>query len=98
MNVVIVRVAEEELVGAVAYYNQQSEGLGYEFAAEITRTIGRIVGHPDAWAALSTRTRRCRCNRFPFGVVYEQRGETILIVAVMHLHRHPESWKGRGAV
>ena len=87
--------AEAELIEAIAYDNGESEGLGYEFAAEINRTIARIVAYPNAWTPLSKRTRRCRTNRFPYGVLYQLRGDMILIVAVMHLHRHPVSWRER---
>ena len=74
--------AVTELERAIAYYNSQSEGLGYEFAAEIRRTLERIVAHPLAWNPVSSRTRRCRTNRFPYGIVYQVRDEAILIVAV----------------
>ena len=80
---------------AISYYNTQSEGLGYEFAAELKRTLERIAQYPDAWFKLSKRTRRCRTNRFPYGVIYQIREETLLIVAVMHLSREPEGWKSR---
>ena len=76
-------------------YNEQSGGLGYEFAAEVKRTMARILQFPDAWASLSPRTRRCRTRRFPCGVVYQVRGDLLLIVAVMHLRRHPDSWRSR---
>lgn len=95
MKVDILAAAEAELVEAVSYYNEQSEGLGYEFAAEVKQTIGRIVQFPNAWHKLSARTRRCRAKRFPYGLVYQIRGESILIVAVMHLRRHPDTWKSR---
>lgn len=61
--------AEAELLEAIAWYNEQGEGLGFEFAAEVLRTIQRIVQYPDAWGALSRRTRRCRTNRFPYAVI-----------------------------
>lgn len=95
MDIKYLAPAEAELLEAVAYYNSQSEGLGYEFAAEVKRTIGRIVQYPEAWTQLSNRTRRCRTNRFPYGVIYQIRSETLLIVAVMHLSRHPQSWQDR---
>lgn len=95
MEVRILAPAEAELFDAVAYYNGESEGLGYEFAAEARRTIARIIEHPNAWAPISKHTRRCRLNRFPYGILYQLRPDTILIVAVMHLSREPESWKKR---
>jgi hypothetical protein len=57
MNVHLLDPAEAELLEAIACYNSQSEGLGFEFAAEVKRTIERIVQYPNAWAPLSKRTR-----------------------------------------
>lgn len=74
MNVEILEAAEIELIDAVAYYNSENEGLGFEFAAEVARTINRILEYPTAWTTLSKRTRRCRTNRFPYGVLYQIRG------------------------
>src|SRR5437016_5009794 len=95
MNVDFLQPAGAEFVAAIAYYNLQSEGLGYEFAAEVKRTLRRIIQYPEAWSALSARTSRCRTSRFPYGIIYQIREETILIVAFMHLHKHPDSWKSR---
>ncbi|MDA8104781.1 MAG: type II toxin-antitoxin system RelE/ParE family toxin [Nitrospiraceae bacterium] len=96
MDIAFLASAEAELLDAVAYYNSQSEGLGYEFAAEVKRTIERIVQYPDAWSQLSKRTRRCRTNRFPYGIIYQIDNEALLVVAVMHLSRHPQAWRERG--
>lgn len=95
MKIYSLGTADAELAEAIDYYNQQSEGLGYRFAAEVKRTIARIANHPQAWPRLSRRTRRCRTDRFPFGVVYQVREDAILVVAIMHLHRHPESWRSQ---
>ena len=43
MNVEFLDPAESEFVDAIGYYNNESEGLGYEFAGEVDRTIARIM-------------------------------------------------------
>ena len=95
MKVEFLDPAKKELTDAIAYYNKQSEGLGYRFAAEVRKTLRRIVQYPEAWTPISERTRRCRTVGFPYGVIYQARQEVVIIVAVMHLHRHPDSWKSR---
>jgi plasmid stabilization system protein ParE len=87
--------AQIELEEGVTYFNEQQAGLGYEFVQEVAAAIDRILKYPEAWTQLSKRTRRCRTKRFPYGVVYQIRGDRILVVAIMHLHRKPLYWRGR---
>ncbi len=95
MKVEFLRAAQSELSEASAYYNAQREGLGDEFVAEVRETVGRILGHPEAWPRLSARTRRCLTKRFPYGVLYQIRNDRLLVVAVTHLKRKPNTWRSR---
>ena len=95
MKIDIIAVAEQEFFEAVEYYNDQRSGLGYEFAAEITRTVKRIADFPKAWAEISGRARRCLTNKFPFGVIYQLYDNTILIIAIMNTKRDPIHWQNR---
>ena len=95
MDVVFLAPAQAELAEAVVYYNAQREGLGEEFAEEVQHTIARIIEYPEAWSLLSRRTRRCPTKRFPYGVIYQVLDDTLLIIAVMHLHRAPHAWRSR---
>ena len=87
--------AHAELRQAVAYYESQEQGLGSQFSEEVRLAIQRILQYPEAWSPISKRTRRCQTNKFPYGIIYQVRGDVLLIVAVMHLHREPRTWKDR---
>jgi hypothetical protein len=39
--------------------------------------------------------RRRRLGRFPYGVIYGLDSDTLVVVAVAHLHRRPRYWIDR---
>ncbi|HEV7680731.1 MAG TPA: type II toxin-antitoxin system RelE/ParE family toxin [Pyrinomonadaceae bacterium] len=85
--------ALSELKEATLYYEQNENGLGTAFLDEIDATIKRIQRFPQAWIKISPRTRRCRTQRFRFGLLYQIRSDGILVTAVMDLRRDPRRWK-----
>jgi plasmid stabilization system protein ParE len=87
--------AEAEFLHAIDYYEKCEPGLGYDFALEVQTSIKSILSFPRAWTILEADIRRCQTSRFPYGIVYSQDGDTILILAVMHFHRNPDYWKDR---
>ncbi|MDQ2917913.1 MAG: type II toxin-antitoxin system RelE/ParE family toxin [Casimicrobiaceae bacterium] len=87
--------AEVELAEAALFYESRVERLGRSFAAEVQRTIALIREYPDAGAPLDLPVRRVLVGRFPYAVVYRHAAESVLIVAVAHLHRRPGYWRRR---
>jgi plasmid stabilization system protein ParE len=87
--------ARRELEEAFAHYEAERDGLGFEFAVEVWRALARIQEFPNAWPKMTTRVRRCRTARFPYGIVYHAAEDRILIIAVAHLHRRPRYWRRR---
>ena len=85
--------AEHELKEAIKFYESAPIGLGVEFLAEVESTLNLIESFPLAWTSLSSRTRRCRIHRFPYGLFYQLREQEILIVSVMDLRRDPKRWE-----
>ena len=88
--------ALQEIEEAVTFYNDQSSGLGYEFAVEVQKTFSRIKAFPEAWTPFSISSRRCLLDKFPYGELYRLGPKTITVVAVMHLKRHPGKWRRKG--
>ncbi|MGD9867120.1 MAG: type II toxin-antitoxin system RelE/ParE family toxin [Hyphomicrobiales bacterium] len=89
MTVRLLDIAETELDEAVRYYESQAPGLGMAFLVEFLSAVGLISDHPHAWQSLDGEIRRCRLNRFPYGVIYTPVDGDIVVLAVGHLHRKP---------
>jgi plasmid stabilization system protein ParE len=87
--------AQRELDDAVGWYNDQVPGLGLEFLDELDRAVRRVVDFPLLFPEIERGIRRCRLARFPYGLIYGVDGETIVVLAVAHLHRQPRYWIGR---
>ena len=85
--------ALRELSEAILYYEQRENGLGTAFLDEVEATLERILLNPAAWHQLSSRTRRCRTHRFPFGLIYQILTDEILVTSVMDLRRDPARWE-----
>lgn len=82
-----------DVEAAATFYEVNQPELGREFLDEVDDTIQRIIQNPRAWRILEGQIRRCRLRRFPYGIVYAIEEESILVISVMHLHRHPNSWR-----
>ena len=87
--------AEDEFLLAINYYEERQTGLGEDLAREIYSAIKSIIEHPKTWPILDMDVRRRLIGRFPYAVLYSDEGETVYILAVMHLHRDPNYWKKR---
>lgn len=95
MKVRLLVPAAQELDEAIAYYNAQASGLGDAFLLETLRVFGLIRQYPRGWHPLDAGIRRCRLSRFPYGVVYVEEPDEILVIAIGHLHRRPAYWRNR---
>ena len=95
MKVRFLPLARQDLDNAVTWYTAQSDELGQEFLDELDRAIRRSVSFPLASTEIEPGLRRCLLSRFPFGLVYGLDGNTLIVVAIAHLHREPRFWSDR---
>jgi hypothetical protein len=89
--------AEAELEAAIAWYGEQRFELGEELYGEIEWVLGKLAEDrvvdsraPDVPDRL--RVCRVRLERFPYWVVYQRRGEGIVVLAFAHVRRKPGYW------
>jgi plasmid stabilization system protein ParE len=95
MNVRFLVPARQELDDAVSWYDQQADGLGKEFLDELDRVIRRVVAYPLSAIEIEPGLRRGLLARFPYGIIFGLDGDTLVVVAVAHLHREPRYWADR---
>ncbi len=87
--------AENEMIEAAAYYEAQQVDLGKRFLVAVQDAINSILINPRLYPVVDLDVRRCLTKVFPFGVLFRIEPDEIVIVAVMHLARHPDYWKHR---
>lgn len=95
MKVRFLALAQKELDDAVSWYDEQSDNLGKEFLDELDRAVRRSVAFPMSGSEIEPGLRRCLLARFPYGLIYGVESNTIVVVAIAHLHREPRYWIDR---
>jgi plasmid stabilization system protein ParE len=96
MNVVrLLRPAELEMLEAARYYELQASGLGADFLDKIESAMRDIGAHPERWPLVRFNIRRRLIHRFPYCLLYRVDPDEVIVLATMHLHRHPGYWLDR---
>jgi plasmid stabilization system protein ParE len=87
--------AEDEMLEAAFFYEQQSGGLGQDFLRKVQSALDEIGRHPTRWPKVRGDIRRRLIHRFPYAVLYADQPQEVVVVAIMHLRRHPTYWIDR---
>ena len=89
--------AEEELVLAMAWYDAEREGLGFEFLEAFHDVAQHATRHPEAGTVIEgspvdVPIRRFLFERFPYALFTLWQAPAVLIFAVAHQHQRPGYW------
>ncbi len=97
MKVIIERAASFEMVAAAQYYDEEQPGLGSDFLDKVDAAVDEIAATPLRFGFYrgSKTIRSTRLGRFPYRLLFAVGSSRVSIVAVAHLHRHPDYWKHR---
>ena len=72
---------------AFEWYEMQNEGLGFEFIEEVENGFENICNHPQYYTSVNVDFRRIKVKRFPYLIVYEIEGDSVIVISVMHTSR-----------
>lgn len=95
MEVLLLRAARADLRRAARFYEEEADGLGADFLTEVGRSLAMLEENSELGAPLRAGARKLLVRRFPYLIIYRTEAERVLVLAVGHQRRHPQSWLGR---
>lgn len=90
-SLVITARAVEMIQDAYYWYEEQRSGLGESFLGSIDDKFEKILSGPELYGKVYKDYRQIKIGKFPFVIIYEIIDREIVVIAVFHTHRDPET-------
>ena len=90
--------AEDEIEYYLRRYESESAGLGDRLWSDIQSVADLISEHPligESVHRTQGLVRRFPLPKFPFFLIYRERGDHLQIIALAHTSRKPNYWRAR---
>ena len=87
--------SEADVREAALWYEGKRGGLGAEFILELDALYERILQNARQFPEIGEGARRALLRRFPYAIYFVSGEEAIVVIAVLHQHRRPETWRAR---
>lgn len=95
IDIIIQPDAANDILEAAKWYDNNLKGLGESFLESVDSAINSIQQNPEAYSKVYKELRRILLKKFPFSLFYLYEDEQIIVIAVFHASRNPNSWKKR---
>jgi hypothetical protein len=84
-----------EARAAAEWYAERGMTASFDFKQELYRAENLVTERPESWSPYLHGTRCLPLKRFPYGLVYVDRGDRLIGIAVAHFKRKPGYWRQR---
>ena len=85
----------DDIKTAYDWYESQRVGLGEDFLLTPEDSYAKITRTPKLYQDIYKNVRRKLVRRFPYGLFFVLKEDTIIVLAVLHTKREPHEWKDR---
>ncbi|MCY0878596.1 MAG: type II toxin-antitoxin system RelE/ParE family toxin [Firmicutes bacterium] len=87
--------AQHDISDTVTWYEAQRPGLGERFLWALDDLVHRIADNPRQFPVVESQVRRALLPRFPYALYFTVTTDCVVVVAVLHVRRHPKEWQRR---
>lgn len=87
--------AGDEIQAAFEWYFERSPKAAAAFLREIEASLSQIVSHPHLYPSYTTNTRRRILEKFPYSIVFQEKDDIVLVIALAHAKRRFAYWQKR---
>ena len=89
------REAILDIEDIIIWYEEQREGLSFDFELCLEAGISEIVRLPNAFQKKYKNVKVLFIQRFPYGIHYIVKPDQIIIIGIFHTSRSPRNWSSR---
>jgi toxin ParE1/3/4 len=88
--------AEDDILEAYVWYEQQKSGLGEEFLDGLEKARYSVLQNPATYRIrYKKKVRAFLVDRFPYLILYVLQKNDVNVISVFNTSRHPKVWKKR---
>jgi plasmid stabilization system protein ParE len=79
----------------VLWYEEQRVGLSFDFELCLEAGLAEVVRNPENFQIRYKKVQIRFISRFPYGIHYVVKENTIVVIAVFHTSLSPKNWSKR---
>jgi plasmid stabilization system protein ParE len=94
-KLLVTSAAEQDFTEALCWYTERSLQAAEGFEAELVRCLESIKAEPGRFPRCDPLHRYYLMRRYPYQIIYRERQDCLIVIAVAHAKRRPGYWANR---
>ncbi len=82
----------DDLTSAATYYDEVSVDLGNRFRDSVRSRLRDVSQRTESFACIHAEMRAAMIDRFPYVLLFEDRGNTVVILGIFHAASDQKGW------